>query len=768
MTFRPANPRAAMGDVTSPSAHDAIADAPNRHALAPGDEMAAFPLDSIKPYPDRVRYHVVWRSKDGRTLIAQNALAPVVPPPPDSSGPIGCDCRDHWGSTRYGSAQYDLRPWCPDFYRDGSGCVYAPDLFDGYGPCVLRSVPGLLTEWTDARTVESDDSIDFDPVTISTLADYREVAIDVLSFLGVDRPVHAPPSGAANQEDLWAAWSTWIRHEQELRAFILERLVGRDAYKRVQSQNRALWERLYDCGYFEHGPVGAWFEHAELHLAQIRFLLDRGVPVFYEWTPILAASPSAAFLAPANGAPPSIEGSDPIRAGTAMPGGKRKGSDPPQIPVKVAKAAEPMQPDNVDRTKRVLFNDADSLGRKLNDASLVPATPTTPKKGSSSAPSTPIRPLSSRLSMPAVLYPSSPRSPSPTASRPQPHPKGTAALLERMTSPSASTISSGSRESSPVLEPPAVTPASLLARIQQPAPAPAIGVIEVVALSDKLGKPMHIETLLGELKEVEIRLLPFSPKGEVDSVDVPAVSALEYSIRSEQSPPRLIFPPNGRAHEILLGIVARKEVRTWVDCLTIALQYGITFYTGIRVDVVPDALARAVASRETQAISQVNPDLAPQARYASWRESVKNVLVKEAALRAAMRSGGILWRLARWFCGMATLDSHPTNDVYQLGGPVTMIIQNQSFYDDWLTPDEEKVLIGWSPRLLPTHLSLWPPTDVWEAHWGGIWTSMHETWFRARITKIQTSNATVEFKPFMTRHDWQQMLRGWKGRVARA
>ncbi|KZV79524.1 hypothetical protein EXIGLDRAFT_782171 [Exidia glandulosa HHB12029] len=769
MAFRPSNPRATSGVVSPPPATDGPDDAPSRHVLAPDEEMVAFPLDSVKPYPDRVRYHVVWRAKDGRTFVAQNALAPVIPPPPDSAGPIGCDCRDHWGSTRYGSAQYDLRPWCPDFYRDGSGCVYAPDLFDGYGPCVLRSTPGLMTEWTDARTVTTDDSLDFDPVTISVLADYREVAVDVLSFLGVERAVHNPPSGAANQEDLWAAWSTWVRHEQELRAFILERLVGRDAYKRLQKQDRALWERLCECDYFQHGPVGTWFERAELHLAQIRFLLERGVPVFYEWTPALAAHPAAVFLAPANDAPPSDHAPEPAPT-SALASSKRKGSDPPVVNSKVAKASSQEQPDNVDRTKRVVFNDADSLGRNLKDkdSEHVRTPPSTPKKSTSSAPSTPIRPLSARFTMPAVLYPSTAKSPSPAPRSPVQSTRA-AALLNRLTSPTPSTVSGGSRASSPVLDPPAATPASLLARIQQPPPAPAVGVIEVVALCEDVGKPMHIETLHGALQEVELRLPPYSPTAsEARPSTSPAIAALEYRINSDQGHPRLVFPSNGRAHEILLGAIARNEARTWVECLTVALQYGITVYTAIRTDAAPDALARAIAARETQAMVRVSPDLAPAARYASWRESIKSVLVKASALRATMRSGGLLWRLGRWFYGTATVDSHPTHDVYQLGSPVPIVINDQFYYDDWLCPDEENILLGWSPKLLPTHISLWPPSDIWNAHWGGIWVEMHETWFRARMSLIQGAYASADFKPFMTRHEWEQMLRGWKSRVARA
>ncbi|KZV78133.1 hypothetical protein EXIGLDRAFT_784262, partial [Exidia glandulosa HHB12029] len=600
----------------------------DRHALALDDEMDAFPLDPAKLYPDRARYHVVWRTKDSRTYVAQYALAPVMPPPPADTGPIGCDCRDHWGSTRYGDAQSDLRAWCPDFYREGSPSPFTPDLFEGYGPCAMRSVPGLLSEWTDARTIITDVAVEFDADTVALMAEYHEVAVDTLSYLGVDAVLPVAPSMADTQEDLWTLWTLWAKDELTLRASILERLVGRDSYKRLQRDRRDIWERLRSCGYFDHGPVGVWFARPELYLAQIRLLTARSVPVFYEWTPTLAALRAADFLKPANGAPPSSP-----RAGVVD---KERERQPPPPPCSACRSSHSAQecaktggtikrkgsdsdpPANIDRTKRVIFQEPTES-----------TPPSTPRKATSSAPSTPVRPLSSCFE--GVLYPSPPKRTPSTA----PPPSGAAALLQRMTSPSNSTLSRDSRENSPA---PAAhdNSGSLLARLLQPVPAPALGTIEVIALSDDLNQPLAVETVAGKLEAVELRLLPSSTSAHVDSSQgMLFESALEFRIGDDQQTPRLLIRARGRALEVIKAAEARGSINKWIDCFFVALQYGISIFTGVEAEVTSTGITAVLEAHDVPDLVRVNPDLSPPARWNAYRDGAKRVLHKSSGFRAA-------------------------------------------------------------------------------------------------------------------------------------
>ncbi|KZV83622.1 hypothetical protein EXIGLDRAFT_777373 [Exidia glandulosa HHB12029] len=773
MVVKTSVPPGAAGRDSSPAPEpDVSAYSEDRHALAPDDEMVAFPLDAVKPYPDRVRYHVVWRTPEGRTYVALYAHAPVIPPPPGENGPIGCDCTDHWGSTRYGEIQSDLRPWCPDVYREGATAHYAPDLFDGYGPCIQREVPGLFTEWTDARTVETGYSVEFNAETVATLAEYREVAVDVLSYLGVEETPPTPPSAAATQEELWVLWATWVREEQKLRGFILERLVGRDAYKRIQRDKRDLWERLYDCGYFQHGPVGAWFARPDLYLAQIRFLLDRSVPVLYKWTTFLSQNKSAAFLKPLNDAPPSRAelpaGVSPTLKrvfpaarpppppckehsetheflgcnATAAASSKRKGSDLP--------------PDNIDRTKRVVFQEPDA-----NDK---PTPPATPRRSVPTAPRTPIRPAPLAARFEEALYTSTPRrrdalrepeSPaSPTAHA------GAPALLSRITSPTASTLSSGtsSRESSPV---PAAEGSSLIARLEQPVPATALGTIEVIALSDDLNQPLAVETEKGRLVGVEIQLLP-RPDGVAPAVSV-SESVLEFQIGGDQRHPRLIIRANGRALQVIKAAEAHGDIKKWIDCFFVALQYGMTVFTGVEVLATDVSIRRAFDSHDVVLATRVDPDHLPPARWATWKEGAKRIVSRPKGFRAAMLRGGIVWRIARYLNNNRAVESHPTAELYELGSPAPLAIDDKVYHDDWLSIEEERAILGWSGKTQPINIWMWPPANVWDKYSNGIWTKAHENWFRVRVQDLQTQYlGSQAFKPFMTGHDWEQHLRGWK------
>lgn len=311
--FRPFNPYAPISHVTlldaggrvlSTDDQASTPDSPlDRHALCEAGIMYAYPEKRLAapPFADGCRYHVVWNTPDGRTFVARNANAPVMPPrPDDADGPIGCACRDEEGWVRFGSAQAELGPWCPPLFRENDTAPYRPDSFAGYGPCTARPCPGLLTEWHPGFVVpHKGQSFGLAPERVLEMKALDRLDEELRDIMHIHRSdVRRIPSPNEDPDALREDWGFYVAEYQLERGDINARLIGRDFWETVKESEPLLFTRMLNNGYFGCGLVGAWFDDPVRDFAHVQLFLQHGMPVFYEWTSDLESFRGADVLRP--------------------------------------------------------------------------------------------------------------------------------------------------------------------------------------------------------------------------------------------------------------------------------------------------------------------------------------------------------------------------------------------------------------------------------------------------------------------------------------
>lgn len=173
--------------------------------------------------------------------------------------------------------------------------------------------------------------------------------------------------------------------------------------------------------------------------------------------------------------------------------------------------------------------------------------------------------------------------------------------------------------------------------------------------------------------------------------------------------------------------------------------------------------------------------------YIQYVQRVRSLVIgNKRVSRAALMSGGILWRLV---VEVATFDhvlDGPSHE--QLAAVLNVreagsFTRNETYYDDTLTQYEEDIICGvFRSSEEDSHeaeqlWSFWPKRAVWETSSvnAGYWTSYNEEWFldrRKRLLGLGTSSSIegrafqdardASFQPLIHQRDWRVKLRGQK------
>ncbi|KAI0338945.1 hypothetical protein BDW22DRAFT_1296247, partial [Trametopsis cervina] len=139
--------------------------------------------------------------------------------------------------------------------------------------------------------------------------------------------------------------------------------------------------------------------------------------------------------------------------------------------------------------------------------------------------------------------------------------------------------------------------------------------------------------------------------------------------------------------------------------------------------------------------------------YARY-EDVRDRLLRTFRGRAALKRGGIAWRLA--------LECVPFDDVWMgPSGTYTrqdcVVIDEDLFVDDELNAHEIDIICGVYRVPNGGHIdaSWWPKENVWNSSgmYVGYWTDVNEQWFRKRAAEIQGGAA----QPIASQH-WKSKL----------
>ncbi|KAH8115503.1 hypothetical protein DFH11DRAFT_1488066, partial [Phellopilus nigrolimitatus] len=159
--------------------------------------------------------------------------------------------------------------------------------------------------------------------------------------------------------------------------------------------------------------------------------------------------------------------------------------------------------------------------------------------------------------------------------------------------------------------------------------------------------------------------------------------------------------------------------------------------------------------------------------YGVYEDRVRDLLADSSRARAALMTGGIVWRLAVEFIGVegvkCVLDG-PSDRVYQsifLTRKAKAVSAQEgtpgssTWWDDSLTDGELDLICGTYKIYTEQHstVSWWPKKNAWESSGlnVGYWTPAAEKWFLERLERLR-SNAEREERAKSSRR-WKQAVR---------
>ncbi|TFK78379.1 hypothetical protein K466DRAFT_507361 [Polyporus arcularius HHB13444] len=130
--------------------------------------------------------------------------------------------------------------------------------------------------------------------------------------------------------------------------------------------------------------------------------------------------------------------------------------------------------------------------------------------------------------------------------------------------------------------------------------------------------------------------------------------------------------------------------------------------------------------------------------YRAYEDRVRDLL-QGAKARAAIETGGIVWRLALEIVGAELLEeaaNGPSPDVYSYHKLFRSEVGDDQL-DDTLSSDELDVICGTYKAIMDTgqieDRSWWPKEPAWrESHFDvGRWSAWNEKWFLTRLSRIR-------------------------------
>ncbi|KAF8888300.1 hypothetical protein BD779DRAFT_1470331 [Infundibulicybe gibba] len=186
------------------------------------------------------------------------------------------------------------------------------------------------------------------------------------------------------------------------------------------------------------------------------------------------------------------------------------------------------------------------------------------------------------------------------------------------------------------------------------------------------------------------------------------------------------------------------------------ISHGIAFNTAQHQNLRKEPVARVVTG-----LGYHKHGYQPSAHeYASYVER-RDTLLKGPTGRAALKMGGIVWRLAMDVVPIKDVLRGPVGNASSYGQVLDDAERGGKYIDDHLDETATDLICGvyaveTSPGVNQYSLSsLWPRQDTWVCSGmnHGHWTADNEAWFQGRLWEIQGGTAKLRGKT-----NWKQAL----------
>ncbi|KAF9541146.1 hypothetical protein CPC08DRAFT_650697 [Agrocybe pediades] len=146
-----------------------------------------------------------------------------------------------------------------------------------------------------------------------------------------------------------------------------------------------------------------------------------------------------------------------------------------------------------------------------------------------------------------------------------------------------------------------------------------------------------------------------------------------------------------------------------------------------------------------------------KADYEAYFQETESLLAKEGVARRALKTGGIVWRLAVGESFSRVLEanwSHSHSSTIYVSG------DGSEYFDEKCTVEEMDAICGvyLCPQVTKAEIlekSWWPTDKIWKKYAAyPYWSDFHEFWFRNRSEAIKNGQAQP-----LSQHDHKKMIR---------
>ncbi|KAF6758404.1 hypothetical protein DFP72DRAFT_1065094 [Ephemerocybe angulata] len=201
----------------------------------------------------------------------------------------------------------------------------------------------------------------------------------------------------------------------------------------------------------------------------------------------------------------------------------------------------------------------------------------------------------------------------------------------------------------------------------------------------------------------------------------------------------------GSQHAASVLLMARLEVPTDPYEIAIDMAYrGAQFQTWHEAHDIDEASITLAQSPQLLIYRWSLTSPFYQKDYDQYLHQAHLLLNKESCARAAIRRGGIIWRLAvEYGVQPASVISGPPTPRARTGHGTLRYIQNGCYFvDDALNSDEECAITGVYIAAIQEseqrgRLCWWPPADMWDEHFGTLgWSDSQEEFFQTHMDYI--------------------------------
>lgn len=645
------------------------------------------------PFTDR-RYRLEARRRDGTILIGRCVAAPVFPrlPAPEEATPFDTF-----------AARVE-----PLYFAANLVNHYRIDFFSGMEPSESEPVNHVLAQWNPNWVTQRGKFFQFLTPVEDLMTEHASVADEVAKRLGVEHDRRRTPSYSESLPDLRRSWKSWADNMVVYWSILMDKLIGEEEWRTLKNKRPTLYERMERLCVFDYPLVGAWFKDPVRHLPYVNECIERGIPVYYTWTPAIESSSAAAALRPVL---------DKTRQPVTPPG---------LPPVPLARGATPSSP-------TAARGERSPPASTQHRPSSQQTTPTTSPRTQSATPRV----------IPATLWSTAPGAYASTARQEAPPSRN---IYERFNIRPDSSPTSGTSQGEQ--EAP-----------QDPDPEEKEKETETESLRSSTNGAAG--QLNGHLALVPMRVLTWNPRGlPTDPLVTLAVQGLEFVT---DSTPRVVARPLPGVPEKIASMHREHPIEDLDDFVTALLSIRARFDTLVYVESPrPRNNDHFVPPQYFLSFNMKREEV-----MRKWREAALYVLKRPHGFRAAIQMGGIIATIARDLMPTAIWSLEPTRTIWESGCPYPLQLEGHYAHDDYLADAEIKILIGFDWSTVDAkpcdQRSMFPPPEVWERVAHGVWSQVHQDWYELRKGDIISGREGPSFyliKRFIARLEpWVPSLR---------